>query len=111
VIEKGTGGGRVCRAVAAFISESTAAVARRPHELYEVILESCPSRGPDDSLEFSLLGVAAVRQAIRVLGSKKMSSACKAAIAGYVSGADFLSNDQILPPRRTFGRRIQVWQS
>lgn len=82
----------MCRAVAAFLSEAVSTVARRPHELYEVILESCPSRRPDATLEFSLLGVAAIRQAVRVLGSQKMAPVCRATIAAYVSGGISISS-------------------
>ena len=82
-----SGGGRVCRAVAAFLSEAASTVTRRPHELYELVLQACPSRRPNSSLGFSLLGVATVRSAVKVLGSQKMALPCKAAIVAYVSGA------------------------
>lgn len=75
---------RVCSAVNEFLSEAVVSVARRPHELYESILEAADSL----ALEFdsSLLAVAALQQAIRVQGSAKKQPALKAAISGYVAG-------------------------
>ena len=61
-------------------------MARRPHELFATLLEAGSCVNGHEGMQFSLLGIAALRQAIRVLGSAKMASHSKAAIAGFVSG-------------------------
>ena len=61
-------------------------MARRPHELFATLLEAGSYVRDHGETRFSLLGVAALRQVVRVLGSAKMASHSKAAIAGFVSG-------------------------
>ena len=93
-------------AVCAFLAEAAALVARRPGELFEVTQSlvsgataahgpaqsgqsSLPGQGSDagSGLGFSLLAVAALRQAVRVAGSSKMAADARAGIAAYVAGA------------------------
>lgn len=78
---------RVCRAVEEFLVEAVVSVARRPQEVFEAVLGASEGAGfPQTPEGFSLLGAAALRQVVRVLGSAKIGAAQKAAIAGYVSG-------------------------
>lgn len=92
---------RVCSAVSDFLAEAVVSVKRRPHELFESALEASCAMGASPAAEASkldspkrglagggcmLLAVAALQQAVRVLGSEKMLSAPKAAIAAYVAG-------------------------
>ena len=80
---------RVSAAVSNFLCEAATMVSRRPHELYENILNSKKISGHAQGTTYSgvsLLAIAACKQAVKVLNSQKMALACKAAIAGYVSG-------------------------
>ena len=69
--------------------EAVTSVARRPHEMYELAVEHSsvpePSSTPALRMQFSLLAVAALTQAFRVVRSEKMPSASRAAIASYVA--------------------------
>ena len=84
---------RCADAVANFLAEAVGGAARRPHELWEaqqVALSSAPGGStPPHSGEigFSLLGVAALRQALKVARSAKMPAHARAAVCGYVAGA------------------------
>ena len=97
----------------AFLAEAAALVARKPGELFELtqaLLSDAPAAhgqplgGPgsvaaDEPASgsdvgsgpgFSLLAVAALRQALRVAGSGKMAADARAGIAAYVAGAPSL---------------------
>ena len=67
---------------------------RKPHELYEQQQSALSSArsAPGGALlhsneaSFSLLGVAALRQALKVARSAKMPAHARAAVCGYVAG-------------------------
>lgn len=93
----------------AFLAEASALVARKPGELFELMqlllsaaaavqgralsALSCLAVGePGPGFDigsgpgFSLLAVAALRQAVRVAGSGKMATDARAGVAAYVAG-------------------------
>ena len=101
---------RRSEAVSAFLAEAAALVARKPGELFELtqsllsatavahgpvpsVPSSLPAGGPGQGFDagsgsgFSLLAVAALRQAVRVAGSGKMAAEARAGVAAYVAGA------------------------
>lgn len=94
--------------MSAFLAEAAALVARKPGELFELkesliadalaahgqapsgpssLAAGGPGQGSEAGIGFSLLAVAALRQAVRVAGSGKMAPHARAGIAAYVAGA------------------------
>ncbi|KAL4434021.1 hypothetical protein ABPG75_000462 [Micractinium tetrahymenae] len=80
--------------VCSFLVEAIQMLLRRPHELFEQQQEllaaapaaaAPPAGAPSGRQQFSLLAPCALRQLLRVLGSAKMCSADKAAVAAYVA--------------------------
>jgi hypothetical protein len=81
----------VCRcsdAVLKFLAEAVTLLARKPHEFYELqqATQMATAGLGGKKGQYSLLPVAALRQAVRVSGSAKIPASTRAAIAGYVSG-------------------------
>ncbi|KAK9836812.1 hypothetical protein WJX74_008587 [Apatococcus lobatus] len=83
-------------AIVSFLSEASAAVARRPEQFWETQLSlsadspaaSCgPQTAPGQAGQsFSLLGVSALQQALKVASSSKRPSFSRAAVCSYVAG-------------------------
>lgn len=80
---------RCADAVAGFLAEAVALLSRKPHEFHEAA-RAILSQHAIAALrsEHSLLVVAALRQAVRVSASSKMTANARAAIAGYVAGKE-----------------------
>lgn len=98
-----------CEGVLAFLAEAAALVARKPGELFELAHSLLSAAGgahaapagphrpaveqalvPGLGLRFSLLAVAAGRQALRVAGSGKLAASTRMGVAAYVAGLPIL---------------------
>lgn len=69
-------------AVLNFLVEAILLCAKQPHKLYETYLAVYPGK----DMGFSLLVIAALRQSMVIMGSKKMAKANKNAILLFSSG-------------------------
>ena len=72
----------VGEAVLDFLVSGVMLCGRQAHVLYEAFLQHCT----DDSMRFSLLAIANLKQLSRVLLSTKMSDDVKHAIVVFTSG-------------------------
>jgi hypothetical protein len=73
--------------VAAFLAEAAAAVARKPHELYELAQDLLGEEADTEAAaSVSPLVLSALRQAIKVSRSAKRGSGDRVRIAAFVSG-------------------------
>ncbi|BDA47572.1 probable nucleolar pre-ribosomal-associated protein 1 at C-terminar half [Coccomyxa sp. Obi] len=86
---------RCADAVAGFVAQAVALLSRKPQEFHEaaraILSQAVFSFLSQHAIaalrsEYSLLVVAALRQAVRVTASSKMPADARAAIAGYVAG-------------------------
>ena len=88
---------REAAAVARFLAEAVSLLLRKPHEMWELqqdILDTASGNGsPLHQPDASLLPITALRQAIRVAGSSKMSETAIVAICRYVEGAAAFNSD------------------
>ena len=78
-----------CEAVTSFLTQVVVQLTRRPHEVYELVLDLMAKGGVDESggeKMVSLLAAAALRSCLKALSSSKMLATDKTAICTYVAG-------------------------
>ncbi len=82
---------REAATVARFVAEAVSLLLRKPHEMWElqqdILGTATGTASPLHQPDASLLPITALRQAIRVAGSSKMSETAIVAICRYVKGA------------------------